>query len=154
MSNINVDISQNSSMLSILYLFYNADLLKFLKQSFRKIAIIDFVDDINILTYDINTVENYKLLEKMHEHCLLWNRRHEAAFASIKYELIHFVKNTVKFDMQTSIKICDVIKQFSSHVRVLKIQIDNRLKWDAHLRSIQKKMTIQSLTFSRLTAFT
>ncbi len=68
--------------------------------------------------------------------------------------LIHLVRNTAKFDMQTSIRICDVIKQFSSHVRVLRVQIDSRLKWDAHLRSIQKKMTIQSLTLSRLTAFT
>jgi hypothetical protein len=154
MNNVNVDISQNSSMSLILYLFYNADFLKFLKQSFRKIAIINFVDDINIFIYDINTVENCELLEKMHEHCLLWSRRHETAFASIKYELIHFVKNIVKFNMQTSIKICDVIKQLSSHVRVLRIQIDSRLKWNAHLRNIQKKMTIQSLTFSRLTAFT
>ncbi len=154
MSNVNVDISQKSSVSSILYLFYNADFLKLLKQSSRKIAIIDFVDDINILTYDISTVENCRLLEKMHEHCLLWSRRHEAAFASIKYELIHLVRNTAKFDMQTSIRICDVIKQLSSHVRVLRVQIDSRLKWDAHLRSIQKKMTTQSLALSRLTAFT
>jgi hypothetical protein len=154
MSNVNVDISQNSLMSLILYLFYNAEFLKLLKQSFRKIAIIDFVDDINIFTYDINIIENCKLFEKMHEHCLLWNRRHEAAFASIKYKLIHFFKNIAKFNMQTSIKICDVIKQFSSHVRVWRVQIDSRLKWDAYLRSIQKKMTIQSLALSRLTAFT
>ncbi len=136
MNNVNVNISQNSSMSSILYLFYNADFLKLLKQSSRKIAIINFVDDINILIYDINTIDNYKLFEKMHEHCLLWSRRHEAAFASIKYELIHFVKNTTKFDMQTSIRICDVIKQLSSHVRVLRIQIDSILKWKVHLRNI------------------
>ncbi len=137
-----------------MYLFYNADLLKLLEQSPRKIAVIDFVDDINILTYGISTVGNCRLLEKMHEHCLLWSRRHEAAFASIKYELIHLVRNTAKFDMQTSIRICDVIKQLSSHVRVLRVQIDSRLKWEAHLRSIQKKMTTQSLTLSRLTAST
>jgi hypothetical protein len=78
MNNVNVDISQNSSISSILYLFYNADLLKLLKQSSRKIAVIDFVDDINIFIYDISTIDNCKLLEKMHEHCLLWSRRHEA----------------------------------------------------------------------------
>jgi hypothetical protein len=31
MNNVNVDISQKSSMSSILYLFYNANLLKFFK---------------------------------------------------------------------------------------------------------------------------
>jgi hypothetical protein len=94
------------------------------------------------------------LLKEMHEHCLLWNRRHEIVFASIKYELIHFVKNIAKFDMQTSIKMCDVVKQSTNQIKMLKVQIDSKLKWRAYLRNIQKKMTTQSLTFSRLTAFT
>jgi hypothetical protein len=56
--------------------------------------------------------------------------------------------------MQTSIKVCDVVKQSTSQIRMLKVQIDNKLKWKAHLRNIQKKMTIQSLILSRLIAFT
>ncbi len=153
MSNVNVDISQKSSMSSFLYLFYNANLLKLLEQSSRKVIVIDFVNDINILIYDINTISNCRLLKKMHEHCLLWSRRHEIVFASIKYELIHLTRNIAKFNMQTSIKICDVVKQSSSHVRVLSVQIDNKLKWDAHFRSVQKKMITQILILSRLTAF-
>ncbi len=154
MSNVNVDISQKSSVSSILYLFYNANLLKLLEQSSRKVIVIEFVDDINILIYDISTISNCRLLEKMHEHCLLWSRRHEAAFASTKYELIHLTRNITKFDMQTTIKICDVVKQLFNHVRVLRMQIDNKLKWNAHLRSVQKKMITQTLTLSRLIAFT
>jgi hypothetical protein len=154
MNNVNVDISQKSSMSLILYLFYNANLLKLLEQSSRKMIVIDFVNDINILIYDISTISNCRLLKKMHEHCLLWNRRHEIVFASIKYELIHLTRNIAKFDMQTSIKVCDVVKQSFNHVRVLSVQIDNKLKWNAHLRSVQKKMFTQILIFSRLIAFT
>jgi hypothetical protein len=121
MSNVNVDISQKSSMSLILYLFYNANLLKLLEQSSRKMIVIDFVNDINILIYDINTISNCRLLKKIHEHCLLWNRRHEIVFASIKYELIYLTRNIAKFDMQTSIKICDVVKQSFNHVRVLSV---------------------------------
>ncbi len=154
MNNVNVDISQKSSMSSILYLFYNANLLKLFEQSSRKMIVIDFVNDINIFIYDISTISNCRLLKKMHEHCLLWSRRHEIVFASIKYELIHLTRNIAKFDMQTSIKICDVVKQSFSHVRVLSVQIDNKLKWDAHFRSVQKKMFTQILIFSRLIAFT
>jgi hypothetical protein len=110
MNNVNVDISQKSSMSLILYLFYNVNLLKHLEQSSRKMIVIDFVNDINIFIYNINTINNYRLLKKMHEHYLLWNRRHEVIFALIKYELIHLTKNIAKFDMQTSIKICDVVK--------------------------------------------
>ncbi len=154
MSNVNVDISQKLSMSSILYLFCNANLLKFLEQSSRKMIVINFVNDINILIYDISTINNCRLLKKMHEHCLLWNRRYEIVFASIKYELIHLTRNISKFDMQTSIKICDVVKQSINYVRVLNVQIDNKLKWNAHFRSVQKKMTTQILIFSRLIAFT
>ncbi len=153
MNNVNVDISQKSSMSSILYLFYNANLLKLLKQSFRKITIIDFVNNINISIYDINTINNCRLLKKMHEHRLLWSRRHEIVFSSIKYELIHFVKNIAKFDMQTSIEICDVVKQLASQILMLKVQIDNKLKRKTHLRNIQEKMTTQLLIFSQLIAF-
>jgi hypothetical protein len=110
MNNVNVDISQKLSMSLILYLFYNANLLKFFKQSSRKMIVIDFVNDINIFIYDINTISNCRLLKKMHEHCLLWNRRHEIVFTSTKYELIYLTKNIAKFDIQTSIKICDVVK--------------------------------------------
>jgi hypothetical protein len=154
MNNVNVDISQKSSMSFILYLFYNANLLKLLEQSSRKMIVIDFVNDINIFIYDINTIIDCRLLKKMHEHCLLWNRRHEIVFASIKYELIHLTRNIAKFDMQTSIKICDVVKQFFNHVRVFNVQIDNKMKWDAHFRSLQKKMITQILILSRLIAFT
>jgi hypothetical protein len=140
MNNVNVDISQKSLMSSILYLFYNANLLKFLEQSSRKMIVIDFVNDINIFIYDINTINNCRLLKKMHEHYLLWDHPHEIVFASIKYELIHLTRNIAKFDMQTSIKICDVVKQSFNHVRVLIVQINNKLKWSAHFRNVQKKM--------------
>jgi hypothetical protein len=139
MNNVNVNISQRSSMSLILYLFYNANLLKLLEQSSRKMIVIDFVNDINIFIYNINSINNCKLLKNMHDHCLLCNRCHEIVFASIKYELIHLMKNIAKFDMQTSIKICDVVKQFLNHVRVLNVQIDNKLKWNAHFRNVQKK---------------
>jgi hypothetical protein len=124
-------------MSSILYLFYNANLLKLLEQSFRKITIIDFVNDINILIYDINTINNFRLLKEIHEHCLLWSRRHEVIFASIKYELIHFVKNTAKFDMQTSIKICDVVKQSMSQIRMLRDRQQAEMK-DASAKHTRK----------------
>jgi predicted RNA binding protein with dsRBD fold (UPF0201 family) len=110
MNNVNVDISQKSSMSSIFYLFYNANLLKLFEQSLYKMIVIDFVNDINIFIYDINMINNCRLLKKMHEHCLLWNHRHEIVFALIKYKLIHLTRNIAKFDMQTSIKICDVVK--------------------------------------------
>ncbi len=89
----------------------------------------------------------------MHAHCETWTRRHEIVFASIKYELIHLTRNSRKFDMQTIVRICDVVKQSFSQIRVLRVQIDIKLKWRAHVKSIQKKMITQTLTLSRLIVF-
>jgi hypothetical protein len=90
----------------------------------------------------------------MHAHCETWARRHEIVFASIKYEFIHLTKNSKKFDMQTIVRICDVVKQSFSQIRVLRMQIDIKLKWRTHVQSIQKKMIIQTLTLSRFIVFT
>jgi hypothetical protein len=153
MSNVNVDISQNSFVSFILYLFYNADFLKLLKRSFRQVAALNFVNEINILTYEINITSNCRILKKMHAHCETWTRRHEIVFASIKYELIHLTRNSKKFDMQTIVRICDVVKRFFNQIRVLRMQIDIKLKWRTHVKSIQKKMITQTLTLSRLIVF-
>ncbi len=55
--------------------------------------------------------------------------------------------------MQTIVRICDVVKQSFNQIRVLKVQIDIKLKWKAHVKSIQKKMITQTLTLSRLIVF-
>jgi hypothetical protein len=111
MSNVNVDISQDFFVFFMMYLFYNVDFLKLLKRSFRRIAALNFLNDINILTYEFNIMNNCRILKKMHAHNETWARRHEIVFASIKYEFIHVTKNSRKFNMQTIVRICDVVKQ-------------------------------------------
>ncbi len=69
MSRINADISQNSFVFLILYLFYNANILKAFEISKYKITVINFVNDINILTYDISTTSNCKALKQTHAMC-------------------------------------------------------------------------------------
>jgi hypothetical protein len=95
-------------------MFYNVDFLKPLKWSFRQIIVIDILNYINIFTYDFNITSNDRLLKKMHAYFETWTRRHEIVFASIKYKIIHLTRNTKKFDMQTIVRICDVVKQSSS----------------------------------------
>ncbi len=66
---IKTDISQKSFISSILYLFYNADLLKVFEKSSKRIAIVSFVNDINFLIYDIFTKQNYETLKRLHKKC-------------------------------------------------------------------------------------
>ena len=61
---INVNISQNSSFFSMLYLFYNANLLKLYENVRLHFNITKFVNNINILTYSKSTERNCEILKK------------------------------------------------------------------------------------------
>jgi hypothetical protein len=102
---IKTNISQKSFIFSIFYLFYNVDLLKIFEKSSRRIKIVNFVNDINFLIYDIFTKQNCRTLKHLHQECETWNRRQEIVFASIKYELIHLTRNHRRFNMQIELRI-------------------------------------------------
>ncbi len=154
MSQIKVDISQNSFVSFILYFFYNADILKIFERFKYKITIIDFVNDINILTYDTSITNNCRALKKTHVICELWTRRHDVRFASIKYELLHLAKNHKRFDMTITINVKNVIRKSTTIMRVLNVQLDIKLKWNSHIKKIQNKMITQMLALIRLTIST
>ena len=60
-------ISQESSILSILYLFYNVDLLKSYENIRLRTSIIDFINDINILIYNESIEQNYLKLTEIYK---------------------------------------------------------------------------------------
>jgi hypothetical protein len=148
-----IEISQKSSFFSILYLFYNVDLLKMCNKLEMNTRFFEYVDDVNILIYEKNIEENCWNFERMHKLCKRWAIRHEFVFVSIKYELIHFIKNSKKFDMTITIKIDSNTIQSRIDIRVLDVQIDTRLKSDSHVQNIQKKMTKQIMIFTKLSIF-
>jgi hypothetical protein len=151
MNQIKIDISQNFFVSFILYLFYNADIFKIFERFKYKITIINFVNDINILTYDTSITNNCRTLKKIHVICELWTRRHDVRFASIKYELLHLTKNHKRFDMTITINVKNVIRKSTIIVRVLSVQFDIKLKWDSHIKKIQNKMITQMLALIKLT---
>ena len=61
---INVNISQKSSFFLMLYLFYNANLLNLYKNVKLRFSVIEFVKNINILTYDELTKRNCEIFKK------------------------------------------------------------------------------------------
>jgi hypothetical protein len=133
-----IEISQKSSFFSILYLFYNVDLLKMCNKLETNTRFLEYVDDVNILIYKKNIEKNCRDLERMHKLCEQSTIRHKSVFVSMKYELIHFIKNSKKFDMMITIKIDSNTIQSRIDIQVLDVQIDTRLKWNLHVRNIQK----------------
>ena len=61
---VSVNISQNFSFSLILYLFYNANLLKTCENVKLYFNVISFVNNINILTYNEFTERNCNVLKK------------------------------------------------------------------------------------------
>jgi hypothetical protein len=147
------EISQSSSLSLILYLFYNADLLKMCDRLEINTRSLRYVDDVNILVYEKSTNENCRNLERVHKLCERWATRHEFVFVSTKYELIHFTRNLKKFDVTITIRIESDIIQSKTNIRILSVQIDTRLKWDSHVRKVQEKMMKQLMTFIKLSTF-
>ena len=99
-----------------------------LERSRLKFTALGFIDDINILAYGTSTASNCRALERAHELCELWARRHGAHFAPAKYELLYLARNDRRFDMTVAVCIGVVDKTPSPSVRVLEIQIDSKLK--------------------------
>ncbi len=154
MREINADISQRFFISSILFLFFNANLIEKCEALKIKIKVFNFINDINILVYDRFTEEICRTLSKAHDVCAKWARTYDATFASEKYELTHFTRKLKRFDMTTSIQIENSVIKLKSDVQVLKMQLNMKLQWDAHLRQIETNRITRMLTLSHLEVFT
>ena len=88
---IAMGIPQESSLSLILYLFYNSDLIDTYNTRIDlNIIVINFVDDIDLLTVDNIIEDNYNSLRKIHKKVYLsWTNRYGSKFDSKKYQLIH-----------------------------------------------------------------
>ena len=137
---INVNISQNFSFSSILYLFYNANLLKTCENVKLRLSVTNFVNDINILIYSEFTKWNCEMLKKAWNKILKWTKRHEFKFNERKHELIHFSRTSKRYNIKINITLKKHRMNASTDLRILKIQLNFRLRWKFHLRQIETKL--------------
>jgi len=70
MCKINANILQRFFISSIFFLFFNVSLIEKCKALKIKIEVLNFVNDINILTYDRFIEEICKTLSKAHNVCM------------------------------------------------------------------------------------
>ena len=118
---INVNISQNSLFFSMLYLFYNANLLKSYEDVKLRFNIIEFVNDINILTYNKSTKRNCEILKKTWNKAVEWAKRHNFKFNEQKHELIHFSRISKKYNMNVNITLKKYRINANTNLKILKI---------------------------------
>jgi hypothetical protein len=71
-----------------------------------------------------------------------------------KYKLIHFTTARKRHDLQASVKVGGIDKLPSDHIRVLRVWLDPKLKWQAHAGVVQKKGLTALRAFQRVVAST
>ncbi len=91
---VNINISQNSLLSLILYLFYNVNLLEAYDDIKLKTNFINFMNDINILIYKEFIKRNCKVFSEIYNKCKQWSKMHDIKFLMTKHELIHFIKTS------------------------------------------------------------
>ena len=137
---VSVNISQNLLFFSMLYLFYNANLLKSCENVKLRLNVIKFVNDINILTYSELTEQNCEMLEKTWEKVVEWTKRHDFKFNERKHELIHFSKIFKRYNMNVNMTLRKHRVNANINFRILKIQLNFKLRWKPHLRQMKTKL--------------
>ncbi|KAI1004605.1 hypothetical protein K3495_g3605 [Podosphaera aphanis] len=141
-------IPQGSSLSPILFLFAST-LLPALQTA--NSSAVGFVDDTNILTWSNTTEENCQKLEQLHEKCIAWAKSHGVKFAPDKYQLMHFSRARKRHNFQTPVRIQGHTTNPQTSLRILGIQLDPKLNWGAHVKSVQLKADTQMQALSRLT---
>ena len=115
-----VNISQNSSLSFILYLFYNVDLLKNCDDIKLRTSIIDFVNNVNILTYNDFTKRNCEKWKEIYDKCEKWCETHDSRFNIDKCR-IELIERQI--DAKTNI-------------RMLEIQLNFKFRWKSDVRQL------------------
>ena len=141
-------------MSSILFNLYTSSLFQEIESTNLRVNTLGFADDINLLAYSRSTEVNCKALERTHKLCLDWASKHGMDFNPTKYTLIHFTRTRTKFNTKASVQLGLNRIQPSKEVRVLGVQLDPKLNWKAHSQKIKRKLDIQLLALTRITAST
>ncbi len=152
--NVNVNISQNSLLSLILYLFYNVNLLKAYDDIKLKTNFTNFVNDVNILTYKEFIKRNCRVLSKIYDRCEQWSKMHDIKFSMTKHKLIHFMKFFKWFNMKVDVKLTKHQINLKSNIRVLRVQLNFKLKWVIYMHHVKAKLVIKQKIMQTIIKFT
>lgn len=136
---VTAGVPQGSPLSPILFLLYNAELVRICSRAREGVHGIGFVDDLNVLAYGPTTEGNCATLSRVHELCLTWAKEHGINFAPDKYELIHFTTATRRQNLGACITLGNLVKEPSQSVRVLGVWLDPKLRWAAHAKVVESK---------------
>jgi len=146
MTNVNIGISQDSPISSILFLIYTRYTLS--QRSSAGERIMSYIDDIGLVISSKSIEENYQILQKLAEDLFLKQGQNCMQFDRDKIELIHFhSKRSLDLeDEKYSVKIGEAIFQPKESIKYLGVWLDSKLSFKTHVEkkiASAKKLLIQ-----------
>src|SRR5438552_8834011 len=133
MTDVNIEISQDSSVSSILFLIYIRYSLSDRSDDER---IMSYVNDIELIVSSKSIERNCELLQKLAENLLLKQEQNCMQFDTDKIELIHFHSKR-NFDLENerhSVKVGETIFQPKEVVKYLGVLLDSKLSFKSHVK--------------------
>ena len=139
---IYTDISQELFLSSVLYLFYNVNLLNIDNKSNLHTMTASWIDNVNYIMSEVSAEINCWILQALHAEVEIWAHWYTLIFVSTKYELIHFTNksNCHNIFIVLILKIHNILS-FSTYY-VLRIILNLQLKFKIHVWHIETKATI------------
>ena len=136
-------LPQGLPLSSILYLFYNADLLD--DSAKKGVKAQGFIDDITHIITGKSTRDNTQKLAKVHNSvCKDWRAKHGSEFSIRKYQLIHISrKQDVGYIAEVRLRGGHVVQGRTTAIN-LGITLQSKFSWKDHISKIKSK-AIKSL---------
>jgi len=151
---VNIDILQDFLLSSILYLFYNVNLLKVCDDIRLKINFTNFINNVNILIYKKFMKHNCRVLNEIYDRCKQWSKTHDIKFLRTKHKLIHFTRIFKWFNMNVDVKLMKHQINSKLNIRILKVQLNFKLKWVIHMHHVKTKLVIKQKIMQIIIEFT
>ncbi len=129
------------SLCKVIWLFVYTQISLFLSAFSLHIAIV--VNDVNILIYKEFIKRNCRVLNKIYDKCEQWSKLYDIKFLMTKHELIHFMKIFKWFNMKVDVKLMKHQIDLKSDIRVLKVQLNFKLKWVIYMHHVKAKLVIK-----------
>src|SRR5436189_1818317 len=147
MTDVNIDISQDLLVSSVLFLIYIRFLLS--KRSNTSERILSYVNDVDLAVSSKSIEENCQLLQKLAEDLLLDSKQNCMQFDVDKTELIHFhAKRSLDLKNELySVKVGETVFQPKELIKYLGIWLDSKLSFKAN---VKKKIASAQKVFMQI----
>jgi len=135
-------------------LFYNVNLLKACDDIRLKISFTNFIFDVNILTYKKFMKRNCRVFSEIYDRYKQWSKMHDIKFSKTKHKLIHFTRTSKWFNMNINVKLMKHQIDLKSDIRVLRVQLNFKLKWMIYMHYVEAKLVIKQKIIQTIIEFT